>query len=177
MIERHRRREKERANFERDQLIRSKKGHLTVVRMSCCSAPMVTQTCETLLSKCEIPIIDLAHMGECMMDFFLLPFEFASFARGFLTRRTFAQPSTRLARCKSLSALHLYVGIYYSLTRFAGNGTSRFVYERQTVFPQSDRCKATQSRNAKLAPASACETSLWLLVGCRKSRGHRSSPR
>lgn len=32
--------------------------------MSCCtSAPIVTQTCETLLSKCEIPIIDLAHMG------------------------------------------------------------------------------------------------------------------
>ncbi|KAL6448693.1 hypothetical protein ACFW04_000492 [Cataglyphis niger] len=32
--------------------------------MSCCtSAPMVTHTCETLLSKCEIPIIDLAHMG------------------------------------------------------------------------------------------------------------------
>ncbi|XP_017883167.1 UPF0676 protein C1494.01-like [Ceratina calcarata] len=32
--------------------------------MSCCtSAPIVTQTCETLLSKCEVPIIDLAHMG------------------------------------------------------------------------------------------------------------------
>ncbi|KAI4490356.1 hypothetical protein M0802_010733 [Mischocyttarus mexicanus] len=32
--------------------------------MSCCtSAPIVTKTCETLLSKCEIPIIDLAHMG------------------------------------------------------------------------------------------------------------------
>ncbi|OAD60393.1 hypothetical protein WN48_05692 [Eufriesea mexicana] len=31
--------------------------------MSCCtSAPIVTQTCETLLSKCEVPIIDLAHM-------------------------------------------------------------------------------------------------------------------
>lgn len=32
--------------------------------MSCCtSAPIVTKTCETLLSKCEVPIIDLAHMG------------------------------------------------------------------------------------------------------------------
>ncbi|XP_066586311.1 uncharacterized protein [Prorops nasuta] len=32
--------------------------------MSCCSsAPIVPQTCETLLSKCEVPIIDLAHMG------------------------------------------------------------------------------------------------------------------
>lgn len=30
----------------------------------CTSAPLVAQTCETLLSKCEIPIIDLAHMGE-----------------------------------------------------------------------------------------------------------------
>ncbi|XP_020286957.1 UPF0676 protein C1494.01 [Pseudomyrmex gracilis] len=29
----------------------------------CTSAPLITQTCETLLSKCEIPIIDLAHMG------------------------------------------------------------------------------------------------------------------
>ncbi|KYM85421.1 hypothetical protein ALC53_04664 [Atta colombica] len=29
----------------------------------CTNAPMVTHTCETLLSKCEIPIIDLAHMG------------------------------------------------------------------------------------------------------------------
>ncbi|XP_015588265.1 2-oxoglutarate-dependent dioxygenase htyE [Cephus cinctus] len=32
--------------------------------MSCSSAPVTTsKTCETLISKCEIPIIDLAHMG------------------------------------------------------------------------------------------------------------------
>lgn len=47
--------------------------------MSCCtSAPIVTQTCETLLSKCEIPIIDLAHMGE---SFFHLNLPGRSLAR------------------------------------------------------------------------------------------------
>ncbi|XP_071630762.1 uncharacterized protein [Temnothorax longispinosus] len=34
----------------------------------CTSAPMVTHTCETLLSKCEIPIIDLAHMGILLIS-------------------------------------------------------------------------------------------------------------
>ena len=43
--------------------------------MSCCtSAPIVTQTCETLLSKCEVPIIDLAHMGKSVAFSFIRNF-------------------------------------------------------------------------------------------------------
>lgn len=38
----------------------------------CTSAPHVPQTYETLLSKCEIPIIDLAHMGKpCVFCIFI----------------------------------------------------------------------------------------------------------
>jgi hypothetical protein len=38
--------------------------------MSCCSAPIVMPIIyETLLSKCEIPIIDLAHMGKLLLEF------------------------------------------------------------------------------------------------------------
>ena len=32
--------------------------------MSCTSKPVLAKSCETLLSKCEIPIIDLAHVGK-----------------------------------------------------------------------------------------------------------------
>jgi len=56
----------------------------STTKMSCCtSAPAVIQTCETLVSKCEIPIIDLAHMGKSLLKFFFRWIVQRMFACGF----------------------------------------------------------------------------------------------
>lgn len=164
--------------IERDRLI-SEKRTPTVVRMSCCtSAPMVTHTCETLLSKCEIPIIDLAHMGECMKSFlwnshvFFIFFFIFYRSHGFdekRRRRVRATPSTRsLREIHDLRFKFTIVKLARGLDPVCREMALRDLFTSdKRFFPARTLHSNAIAANAK--PGFGLVMKKHLDVGCRKS--------